>query len=79
MKTLTAGGENTVATRVFASCTLGDHRRGLTVTTDYGTDPLAGQTPGRAGNLTFYWLRLVRVNSLDVPDGPAVLVVSGGV
>jgi hypothetical protein len=32
--------ENTVPTSVFASCTLNDHRRALTVTTDYGTDPL---------------------------------------
>ncbi|MGW7824387.1 hypothetical protein ACWGLF_41275, partial [Streptomyces puniciscabiei] len=35
--------ENTVPTSVFASCTLNDHRRALTVTTDYGTDPIGGQ------------------------------------
>ncbi len=32
--------ENTVPTSTFASCTLNDHRRALTITTVYGTDPL---------------------------------------
>ncbi|MEU6709755.1 hypothetical protein, partial [Streptomyces wuyuanensis] len=31
--------ENTVPTSVFASFTLNAHRRALTATTDYGTDP----------------------------------------
>ncbi|MFI7182137.1 hypothetical protein [Streptomyces anthocyanicus] len=31
--------ENTVPTSAFALSTLNDHRRALTVTTDYGTDP----------------------------------------
>jgi hypothetical protein len=31
--------ENTVAASPFVSSTLDDHRPGLTVTTDYGTDP----------------------------------------
>jgi hypothetical protein len=39
--------EKTVPTSVFASCTLNDHRRALTVTTDYGTDPNVLQSRGR--------------------------------
>ncbi|WP_192582659.1 hypothetical protein [Streptomyces triticiradicis] len=40
--------ENTVPTSVFASCTLKDHRRALTVTTDYGTDPAGAMDNGLA-------------------------------
>ncbi|WP_443054317.1 hypothetical protein [Streptomyces sp. IBSBF 2435] len=42
--------ENTVPAGVFASWTLDGHRRALTITTDYGTDPSARQTPPKQPN-----------------------------